>query len=266
MSSADSPATSALADAPAPQRDVPEVTDPSPLTSSSPASSSVDVPASSAAPSASPASTSSVPPAEVAPAQPPVPDVVAVAAPLSKKSPPSSVVVDASSVATSTVSASTVSTSGSAPAQSTARVPDKARPSAAIPLSAAAAPVASASSASAGIDATQQAVDQRLSKTLRDRLAGFEALGTSDDIRGREERLLALMGFAVTVAQVYERSCSEYEAVFGSVLLSYDRRGRVIESLFQLAKGEAPDLDSRRSRALSAVFPDLKTELSRGIS
>ncbi|GLE02344.1 hypothetical protein PINS_up011182 [Pythium insidiosum] len=74
------------------------------------------------------------------------------------------------------------------------------------------------------------------------------------------------MGFAVTVAQVYERSCREYEAVFGSVLLSYDRRGRVIESLFQLAKGEAPDLDSRLPRALGAVFPDLKTELSRGIS
>ncbi|KAJ0391141.1 hypothetical protein ATCC90586_011700 [Pythium insidiosum] len=96
---------------------------------------------------------------------------------------------------------------------------------------------------------------------LRTELEASKALGSSpEEIGSREQRLQAVMTYAMTLAQIFDRASCEYEAVLGKLILGYDRRGRVLESLFRLAWGDSADVQGRLPRAMAAVFPDLAFE------
>ncbi|GLE06821.1 hypothetical protein PINS_up016447 [Pythium insidiosum] len=62
---------------------------------------------------------------------------------------------------------------------------------------------------------------------------------------------------ALHVAIVYDRSLSEFESVAGLVLLGYNRRGHLLESLFHLIAGDAPGIADRLPGVITAVAPDL---------
>ncbi|GLE07442.1 hypothetical protein PINS_up017679, partial [Pythium insidiosum] len=92
-------------------------------------------------------------------------------------------------------------------------------------------------------------------------LERFKPLGDSpEQISAREQRMRAVMTLAVVTARVYDRSLREYEAALAPLVLGYDRRGRVVESFFQVASGDSPDIQGRLPRAMAAVFPDLLVE------
>ncbi|KAJ0392807.1 hypothetical protein P43SY_000013 [Pythium insidiosum] len=91
---------------------------------------------------------------------------------------------------------------------------------------------------------------------MRAELEAFKALGSSpEEIGSREQRLQAVMTYAMTLAQIFDRASCEYEAVLGKLILGYDRRGRVLESFFRLASGDSADVQGRLPRAMAADRP-----------
>ncbi|KAJ0394683.1 hypothetical protein ATCC90586_008837 [Pythium insidiosum] len=84
-------------------------------------------------------------------------------------------------------------------------------------------------------DLTDQLVESRTQRRriakLRAELEAFKALGSSpEEIGSREQRLQAVMTYAMTLAQIFDRASCEYEAVLGKLILGYDRRGRQLPS------------------------------------
>ncbi|GLD94863.1 hypothetical protein PINS_up003488 [Pythium insidiosum] len=94
-------------------------------------------------------------------------------------------------------------------------------------------------------------------------LRAYRASGSPAEVEDRERRLKNLAIFALRVAIVYDRSLSEFESIAGRVLLGYDRRGRLLESLFHLIAGDAPGIADRLPGVITAVVPDLAAEDER---
>ncbi|GLE04084.1 hypothetical protein PINS_up012995 [Pythium insidiosum] len=88
-------------------------------------------------------------------------------------------------------------------------------------------------------------------------LRAYRTSGSPAEIEDRERRLKNLAIFALRVAIVYDRSLSEFESVAGRVLLGYDRRGRLLESLFHLIAGDAPGIAESRSGGGPGVFSEV---------
>ncbi|KAJ0389028.1 hypothetical protein ATCC90586_011595 [Pythium insidiosum] len=67
--------------------------------------------------------------------------------------------------------------------------------------------------------ASEKLLEGRIA-TLKQELDTFKALGaTPEQIAAREQRLQAVVTYAILVAQVFERACREYEAVLGPLVL-----------------------------------------------